>query len=65
MIFNGGHSFPLSPKLSVHDPDGFPATQGDILESVFDLIGTPSELDASFITDDLALAYIKKFHPRP
>ena len=28
---------------------------------IFNLIGTPSDLDVSFITDDKALAYIKAF----
>lgn len=64
-IFNGGHCFPLSPKRVVFDPDGLPSTEGDVLESVFDLIGTPSDLDLSFITDVHALAYTKKFRPRP
>jgi len=64
-IFNGGHCFPLSLKRVVFDPDGLPSTEGDVLESVFDLIGTPSDLDLSFITDVHALAYIKKFRPRP
>jgi rfaE bifunctional protein nucleotidyltransferase chain/domain len=39
-IFNGGHCFPLSPKRVVFDPDGLPSTEGDVLESIFDLIGT-------------------------
>lgn len=64
-IFHGGHCFPLSPKRVVFDPDGLPSTEGDVLESVFDLIGTPSDLDLSFITDVHALAYTKKFRPRP
>jgi hypothetical protein len=45
--------------------DGFPTTEGHVLESVFDLIGTPNDLDLSFITDDSAYTYIKKFKQRP
>lgn len=64
-IFHGGHCFPLSPKRVVFDADGLPSTDGDVLDSVFDLIGTPSDLDLSFITDAHALTYIKKFKKRP
>ena len=50
-IFRGTHCFPLSPKKVVFDTDGLPATKGDVLESIFDLIGTPDDTDISFITD--------------
>jgi hypothetical protein len=50
-IFQGGHCFPLSPKKVVFDADGLPSTEGDLLESIFDLIGTPDETDLAFITD--------------
>jgi hypothetical protein len=50
-IFSGDHCFPLSPKKVKFDADGLPSTQGDILESIFDLIGTPDEADISFVTD--------------
>ncbi len=42
-----------------------PATQGDVLESVFDLLGTPTDLDLAFVTDEHALAYLRKFKQRP
>lgn len=64
-IFHGSHCFPLSPKSVNFDPDGLPKTDGDILESIFDLIGTPSDLDLAFITDQDARSYIKKFKKRP
>ena len=50
-IFSGSHCFPLSPKKVVFDADGLPSTEGDVLESIFDLIGTPDETDLAFITD--------------
>lgn len=58
-VFNGNYCFPLSPnhnnKLS---SDGLPKTSGDVLKSVFELIGTPDESDLSFISDDQAKLYI-------
>jgi hypothetical protein len=38
---------------------------GHILESIFNMIGTPTEVDASFITDKSALDYLSKFKARP
>jgi hypothetical protein len=35
----------------IFESDGLPATKGDVLESIFDLIGTPDEAEISFITD--------------
>lgn len=43
------------------DDDGFPCTTGHVLESVFDFIGTPNELDLAFITDENAEIYMRKF----
>jgi hypothetical protein len=36
-----------------------------VLDSIFDLLGTPSDLDLSFITDENAYIYMKKFKARP
>jgi len=36
-----------------------------LLESIFDLIGTPEEADMAFITDAQAQKYIRKFKTRP
>ena len=60
-IFHGTHCFPASPKNARIETDGFPTTEGHVLESIFDIIGTPNELDMSFITDESASIYIKKF----
>jgi hypothetical protein len=41
--------------------DGFPTTEGHVLESIFDFLGTPTDIDLSFITDENAWIYMKKF----
>jgi len=64
-IFKGSHCFPLSPKKVQFEADGLPATKGDVLESIFDLIGTPTETDIAFVSDQQAAGYIRKFTPRP
>jgi hypothetical protein len=64
-MLKGSHCFPVSPKNAPIEEDGLPITEGHVLSSVFDLIGTPSELDLSFITDQMAKKYLKKFRPRP
>lgn len=50
-MFNGVHCFPVSPLNARIEDDGFPTTEGHVLESIFDLIGSPTELDLSFIID--------------
>ena len=64
-IFKGSHCFPLSPKKVQFEADGLPSTKGDVLDSIFDLIGTPTETDIAFICDQQAANYIRKFTPRP
>ena len=41
-----------------------PKPKGDILDSIFDLIGTPGASDSQYISDEIAQNYIKKFKPR-
>lgn len=41
--FKGKHCFPLSPNGLVWDTDGLPDTRDDLLDAIFDLIGTPDE----------------------
>ena len=36
-----------------------------MLDSIFDLIGTPKPHDYNFMSDDNAIVYIKKFKERP
>lgn len=64
-VFNGSHCFPVSPRGAKMEDDGFPTTDGHVLDSIFDILGTPSDLDLSFITDENAWVYMKKFKPRP
>jgi hypothetical protein len=51
----------VSPRDARIEIDGFPTTEGHVLESIFDFLGTPSDLDLSFITDENAWIYMKKF----
>ena len=65
LLFSGQHCFPLSPsKKTTSYMHGLPETEGHIMEMIFDLLGTPSEADQSFVTDSLARAYLKKFKTR-
>jgi mitogen-activated protein kinase 1/3 len=63
LIF-GGSCFPLSP-----DPrtvrSGVGSSAQDQLNLTFDLIGTPSAEDLSFVTDAEALQYVRSFPMRP
>ena len=64
-IFYGTHCFPVSPRGVKIEADNFPATEGHVLDSIFDLLGTPNDIDLSFISDENALFYMKKFKERP
>ena len=67
-LFPGKFCFPLSPpgskkvRLNEH---GFPNEKSDQLAVIFDVIGTPSEDDIQFITDENALLYLKSLKYRP
>eukprot|EP00826_Nyctotherus_ovalis_P018922 TRINITY_DN1574_c0_g4_i1.p1 TRINITY_DN1574_c0_g4~~TRINITY_DN1574_c0_g4_i1.p1 ORF type:complete len:265 (+),score=95.34 TRINITY_DN1574_c0_g4_i1:99-893(+) len=64
-LFPGKSCFPLSPdhKACVKK-NGFPASQSDQLNVIFDVIGTPTEEEMSFVTDAKALEYLKSFSAR-
>ena len=66
-LFPGKYCFPLSPNKKVDiDEQGIPLSQrSDQLELIFNLIGTPSEEDLSFVTDEKAIKYLQRFNPRP
>ena len=52
----GSSCFPLSPDHKVVvKKHGFPVGQSDQLNVIFDVIGTPTEEDYSFVTDAKAL----------
>ena len=63
-VFQASRCFPLTPKGVEWEDDGLPQTEGDLLDSVFELIGTPIDSDWKFISDNFAIDYIKKFTPR-
>ena len=66
-LFPGKHCFPLSPnKNGDIDDIGIPISQkNDQLDLVFNMIGSPSEDDMSFVTDEKAVKYLQKFTERP
>ncbi len=64
-LFPGTSCFPLSPDHKVCvKKGGFPASNSDQLNVIFDVIGTPSEEDMSFVTDTKALEYLRTFTSR-
>jgi len=64
-LFPGTSCFPLSPdhKVTVKK-GGFPASSSDQLNVIFDVIGTPTEEEFSFVTDSKAIEYLKTFTTR-
>ena len=65
-LFPGSSCFPLSPDSNpTVKKNGFAVSTNDQLNIIFDIIGTPTEEDASFVTDYKAAEYLKTFTPRP
>ena len=66
-LFPGKYCFPLSPNKNADiDEIGIPLSQkSDQMDLIFNLIGSPSEDDLSFVTDEKAIRYLRKFRPRP
>jgi len=65
-LFTGNQCFPLSPgPSSEKNQDGLPIDPNDQLAKIFSLIGTPSEEDKSFVTDELALKYLNVYTYQP
>lgn len=65
-LFPGKSCFPLSPaKNPTEQRKGFPFVNNDQLAIIFQIIGTPSESDKSFVTDLKALEYLEQFPPNP
>lgn len=61
-LFPGKSCFPLSPaKNPTEQRSGFPFSNQDQLAIIFQVIGTPSEADKSFVTDMKALEYLETF----
>lgn len=63
-IFPGKSCFPLSPdKNSKEKRSGFPFSMNDQMFVIFQVLGTPTADDQSFILDPLAVNYIKALPP--
>ena len=61
-LFPGKSCFPLSPaKNPTEQKKGFPFSSNDQLAIIFQIIGTPTESDKSFVTDLKALEYLEQF----
>ena len=61
-LFPGKSCFPLSPDKSLkQERNGFPFSTEDQLAIIFQVIGTPSDEDKSFVTDMKAHQYLKAF----
>jgi len=68
-LFPGKFCFPLSPpdksnsiKINQY---GFPIDKTDQLNVIFDVIGTPSNDDLDFVTDNNGILYLKSLKSRP
>lgn len=60
-LFQSTHCFPLTSTGCQFRPDGFPAANGHILESIFAMIGSPTSDDICFLDDKNAKYYLSKF----
>ncbi|OMJ92347.1 hypothetical protein SteCoe_4899 [Stentor coeruleus] len=64
-LFPGNSCFPLSPDHHTKvRRAGFPSSNSDQLNVIFEVIGTPSDDDLRLITDEKALIYIRSFGHR-
>ena len=65
-LFPGASCFPLSPDLTAPPVSGgFFVSEGDQLNKIFEIIGTPSEEDLEFVSDPKAFNYVKSFQYKP
>lgn len=69
-LFPGKCCFPLSPPDNRNNSVkinefGFPVEKSDQLNVIFDLIGTPTDEDMAFVTDQNGILYIKSLKYRP
>jgi len=61
-LFPGSSCFPLSPDSNARvKKSGFPVTTQDQLNMIFKVLGTPTEEDIAFVTDDKAIEYLRSF----
>jgi mitogen-activated protein kinase 1/3 len=68
-LFPGKFCFPLSPPDELNafkvNEKGFPNDKSDQLNVIFEVIGTPSEEEMSFVTDRNGILYLKSLKTRP
>lgn len=65
-LFPGKSCFPLSPaKAATESKAGLPFSSTDQLAVIFDVIGSPTKEDCSFVTDQKALEYLEGFVGQP
>ena len=60
-MFTGKSCFPLSPGKSVQHKetnDDLKISSKDQLKLIYRAVGTPNEVDKSFITDESAMIYL-------
>ena len=63
-LFPGTSCFPLSPDSNARvKKSGFPVTTQDQLIMIFKIIGSPSDKDCEFVTDEKAIEYLRSFPP--
>ena len=61
-LFPGKSCFPLSPDRHARiQANGFPVAKDDQLAVIFEILGTPTEEDTSYVTDAKAIGYLKSF----
>merc|ERR550539_1463229 len=61
-LFPGKSCFPLSPDRHARiQANGFPVAKDDLLAVIFEILGTPTEEDTSYVTDAKAIGYLKSF----
>lgn len=61
-LFQGTSCFPLSPDSNARvKKSGFPVTTQDQLNVIFKVLGTPTDEDIAFVTDDKAIEYLNSF----
>lgn len=65
-LFPGKSCFPLSPNNKLTEKrKGFPFSSTDQLNIIFQKLGTPSDEDRSFVTDQKAIEYLDAFPECP
>lgn len=63
-LFPGKSCFPLSPDRHARiQANGFPVARDDQLAVIFDVLGTPTAEDISYVTDAKAIGYLRSFTP--